>query len=103
MRFFSGKSSAVVKIALLQKGDEFAKAIDAQAASALARQTSAKVLNVRLVNGSKAVVTYTIELAGAPVLAHRTGTAVKVAGSWKVGDASFCALLRLQGSAPAAC
>jgi hypothetical protein len=37
------------------------------------------------------------------VLQHQKGTAVKVGRAWKVGLASFCRLLSLQGKPPAAC
>ena len=38
-------------------------------------------------------------------LANQTGTAVYEGGTWKVGDVSFCQLLKLEnnGTAPAAC
>jgi hypothetical protein len=52
---------------------------------------------------STASVTYTILLAGKPVVPHATGTAVKSGGTWLVSDASFCQLLRLEGAAPPGC
>jgi hypothetical protein len=50
-------------------------------------------------------VTYDILLAGKPALTHQTGQAVHQDGTWKVGDASFCALLALEnrGKAPSVC
>ena len=38
-------------------------------------------------------------------LANQTGTAVYEGGIWKVGDVSFCQLLKLEnnGTAPSAC
>jgi hypothetical protein len=102
-RFFSGKTSASEKAALLQNGPALQKAIAAQAKSPLAKQSSAKVTRVTLVGPSKATVVYTIYLGGKPALAHQKGTAVEVGGDWKVGLASFCKLLSLQGAPPAAC
>ncbi|HZU21026.1 MAG TPA: hypothetical protein VE982_07380 [Gaiellaceae bacterium] len=102
-RFFSGKTSASQKAGLLQNGRALAKAIGAQASSPLAKQSSAKVTSVTLAGPSKATVVYTIYLGGKPALAHQKGTAVKIGGKWKVGLASFCKLLRLQGAPPAAC
>lgn len=102
-RFFSGKTSASQKTSLLQHGSAFAAAIRAQVASPLAKQSSAKVSSVTLEGPGKAKVVYTIDVAGKPALQHQTGTAVRVNGSWRVGDKSFCSLLRLQGSAPPAC
>src|SRR5579884_3115692 len=63
----------------------------------------AQVNSVTLAGPSKATVVYTIYLGGKPALAHQKGTAVKIGGKWKVGLASFCKLLRLQGAPPAAC
>jgi hypothetical protein len=102
-RFFAGSTSAAEKTTLLEHGAVLAKQINAQAASALAKQSSAKVARVTLVGTSQATVLYTIYLAGKPALEHQRGTAVKVAGTWKVGLRSFCRLLALQGTTPPAC
>lgn len=102
-RFFAGSTPATQKAALLQNGAAVAKAIGVQASSPLAKQSSAKVAHVTLIGPSKANVLYTIYLGGKPALAHQKGTAVKIAGKWKVGLASFCKLLSLQGAPPAAC
>jgi len=105
--FFNGKTPAQQKIALLQNGQQFAAVIQAQAGSTLAQSSAAKVSKV-VVNGSSAEVTYTIMLGGAPVLTNQQGQAVLEGSTWKVGDASFCALLALQSggntsSLPPAC
>lgn len=101
--FFSGKTSASTKISLLQNGQQFAPVINAQSKSPLAAQSSAQVSTVKLKGPSTATVTYTVLLAGKPALKNATGTAVKVGGSWKVSDPSFCALLTLEGAAPPSC
>jgi hypothetical protein len=102
-RFFAGTTSAADKVQLLENGSAFAAAIEAQAKSALARQSSARVTRVTLVGPHKATVHYSIDLSGKPALTGQTGTAVKVGAAWKVGQASFCRLLALQGSVPTAC
>lgn len=102
-RFFAGTTSASDKQALLQNGSAFAAAITAQANSPLARGTTATVSNVTLVSADKAQVTYTVLIGGLPALTNQTGTAVLVDGSWKVGAASFCQLLALEGQTPSAC
>lgn len=102
-RFFAGSTSAADKVALLENGSAYAQAIEAQAKSVLAQQSSAKVTRVTIVGPEKATVHYTIDLSGKPALTGQTGTAVKVGDAWKVGQASFCRLLTLQGSAPKAC
>jgi hypothetical protein len=103
--FFSGTTSAAKKISLLQNGQKFAAVIEAQARSGLAKSASAKVTAVSVTSPTKATVTYDILLAGKPALTNQTGQAVYQDGTWKVGDASFCALLALEngGKAPSAC
>jgi hypothetical protein len=53
-------------------------------------------------------VTYNILLGGQPALSNQSGVAVKQAGTWKVGVASFCGLLAVENGGktsglPAAC
>jgi hypothetical protein len=50
-------------------------------------------------------VSYNITLNGTAALSNQTGTAVYEGGIWKVGDVSFCQLLKLEnnGTAPAGC
>jgi hypothetical protein len=102
-RFFSAQTSAREKQRLLQHGPRFSAALQAQAKSPLAGRSSAAVKSVTLEGPRRAKVRYTIDLGGKPALEHQTGTAVKENGSWKVGDASFCSLLKLGGTPPAAC
>jgi hypothetical protein len=47
-------------------------------------------------------VAYTVKL-GSAGLPKQTGTAVRENGTWKVGYASLCRLVALQGSTPSAC
>ena len=103
--FFNGKTSAAKKIALLENGQKFASVINAQAGSGLAGSAGAKVTAVVVNSPTKATVSYDITLSGTTALANQTGTAVYQNGTWKVGDVSFCQLLKLEnnGTAPAAC
>ncbi len=57
------------------------------------------------VTASQATVKYDILLGTTPALTNQTGTAVFQGGTWKVGDGSFCGLLKLEGlkSLPPAC
>ncbi len=77
--------------------------IDDQASSSLAKGASAKVKKVRLVSDTEANVTYTVLLDGVAALSNQTGTAVLQGGTWKVGSASFCGLLSLEGVKTTAC
>ena len=102
-RFFAGTTSASDKQALLENGSAFAAAIAAQANSPIAKSTMAIVSKVTVVSADEAQVTYTISIGGLPALTNQTGTAVLVNGVWKVGAASFCQLLSLEGQTPSAC
>jgi hypothetical protein len=103
--FFNGSTSAAKKISVLQNGDKFAAIIKAQAGSGLASTAGAKVTAVVVNSATSATVSYNITLSGATALANQTGTAVNEDGIWKVGDISFCQLLKLEnnGTAPSVC
>jgi hypothetical protein len=103
--FFNGQTSAAKKISLLENGQKFATVINAQAGSGLASSAGAKVTAVVVNSATKATVTYDITLSGATALGNQTGTAVYQGGIWKVGDVSFCQLLKLEnaGSSPSVC
>ena len=103
--FFNGQTSAAKKISLLENGQKFAPVINAQAGSGLASSAGAKVTAVVVNSATKATVTYDITLGGATALANQTGTAIYQDGVWKVGDVSFCQLLKLEnaGTAPSVC
>ena len=103
--FFDGQTSAAKKIQLLQNGSKFASLINAQAGSGLASSAGAKVTAVVVNSATSATVSYDITLSGATALPNQTGTAVYQDGIWKVGDVSFCQLLKLEnaGSSPSVC
>jgi hypothetical protein len=103
--FFNFKTPTDKRIALLQNGNQFASIIKGQAGQGLASTANAKVLSVSNVTASQATVKYNILLGTTPALTNQTGTAVLQDGTWKVGDGSFCGLLKLEGlkSLPPAC
>lgn len=101
--FFSGATPASRKIELLQNGGEFADIIRAQANSPMAKGAGVKVSAVDLSSPTTATVEYSIVLNGQVALANQTGRAVLEAGTWKVGDTSFCALLALEGQTVPSC
>ena len=96
--FFDGKTSAAKKISLLQNGQKFASVINAQAGSGIATSAGAKVTTVVVNSPAKATVKYNITLGGTTALANQTGTAVYQDGMWKVGDVSFCQLLKIENA-----
>ncbi len=105
--FFAGSTPVKQKIALLQNGQSFAGVIKSQASSPtiapLAKSVSASVASVTLTSATKAKVKYSLDLGGKPALSNQTGIAVLQAGTWKVGDQSFCALLALEQITAPAC
>lgn len=103
-KFFSSSTPISEKAALLQNGSSFASAMgafDKVAPSGL----GAKVTGVTLTSATAATVKYNIVASSSTLLPNQTGQAVLQGGTWKVGDASFCGLLKLVpgGSTPAAC
>jgi hypothetical protein len=103
--FFDGQTPAAKKVPLLQNGQKFAALIKAQAGSGMASTSGAKVTAVAVNSATSATVRYDITVSGSPVLSNQTGTAVYQDGTWKVGDVSFCQLLKLQdnGKTPSVC
>jgi hypothetical protein len=95
-KFFAGTTPAAEKISLLQNGDQFAGVIKAQAGQPLSQATQANVTAVKMISATEAQVTYSILMNGQVALADQTGQAVLENGSWKVGAASFQALLALE-------
>jgi hypothetical protein len=76
----------------------FAAVIKAQQRSPLAQGATAKVNGVVLTSPTKATVAYDILLNGTPALPNQQGQAIYQDGIWKVGDSSFCGLLKLENS-----
>jgi hypothetical protein len=105
LEFFNASTPTATAVSLLQDGTKFAAVIDAEAKSPFAKEASATVSGVKLTSPSTATVTYTLKLAGQPIpgLKNASGMALKTGGTWEVADASFCQLLKLEGSAPPAC
>ncbi|MCU1492685.1 MAG: hypothetical protein JWO62_449 [Acidimicrobiaceae bacterium] len=101
--FFAGSTPARRKIALLQNGASFARIIDGQASSPLAKSVAATVSKVTLTSPTRATVRYSLTLGGQPALTNQSGVSVLQGGTWKVGAKSFCALLALEQVKAAAC
>jgi ABC-type glycerol-3-phosphate transport system substrate-binding protein len=102
-QFFSSDTSLSTRVALLQNGPRFKSVISALASNPLASDTSATVSSVKLEGADQAKVVFTVNVSGNPLLENKTGTAVRTGGKWKVGYASLCKLIALEGSPPAAC
>jgi hypothetical protein len=101
-KFFSGQTSVSDRVALLQNGSTFEGVIRGFATLPLAKNVNATVSSVTLQGANNAKVVYTVKL-GSAGLPRQTGTAVRQNGVWKVGDASLCKLVSLQGSTPSVC
>jgi len=104
-KFFDSSTPVSEKVTLLQNGKVLEPAIRALVALPLASNLGAKVTAVTVTSPTKAAVTYNITSGGSSLLSGQKGTAVYQDGTWKVGTASLCGLLRLVpgGSVPAAC
>lgn len=100
--FFGYKSTLAQSQAALQHGAQFTKTLQEQGKSSLADKSTASVTSAR-VAGNVGYVTFTIAENGSPLLTNMQGYAVREGGTWKVAARTFCALLRLQGSAPSQC
>ena len=98
--FFNFKTPTAKRIALLENGSQFASIIKGQAGQGLASTANAKVKSVTNVTASQATVKYDILLGTTPALTNQSGTAVFQDGTWKVGDGSFCGLLKLEQLKP---
>jgi hypothetical protein len=92
--FFSSSTPNSKRVELLQNGQTFASTVNAFASSPLASAVSAKVISVELTSPTQATVKYDLTAAGQSVASGATGVAVLENGTWKVGDASFCGLLK---------
>jgi hypothetical protein len=101
-KFFSGQTSIPDRVAVLQNGPKFKALVTSFANNPLAKNVSVAVSSVTLQGANKAKVVYTVKL-GSAGLPKQTGTAVVENGTWKVGYASLCKLVALQGSTPSVC
>ncbi len=104
-KFFSSSTPTAQRVSLLQNGSKFTTAINDLASLPLASGIGAKVTNVVVNSPTKATVTYNLTANGTALLSNQSGTAVYQDGTWKVGDASLCALFKLVpgGTVPSAC
>ncbi|MCL4368474.1 MAG: hypothetical protein M1337_04840 [Actinobacteria bacterium] len=100
VKFFDGTVAAQDKIGLLENGQQYTKELDANAASPLAKLSTATVSAVTITSPTTATVTYSILVSSQPALPDQTGQAVKQNGAWTVSAKTFLDLLALQaGSA----
>jgi hypothetical protein len=94
-KFFDAKTPTATRQSLLENGSQFPPST--LAARGIAAEASAKVLSVSNVSpGVNATVTYNVLLGTTVALPNQTGQAVYQNGTWKVGTASFCGLLKLE-------
>jgi hypothetical protein len=77
--------------------------VNGQASSGLAQSATAKVSTVTDLTATSASVRYAIYLGSTPALPNQLGVAINQAGTWKVSDASFCVLLKLEGVRTPSC
>lgn len=103
VKFFDPKTPVATSVSLLQDGPAFQAALEAQAQGSLAQGAAAEVSKVSLQSPDTAKVVFSILVNGKALLTDQPGYAVRDGGTWKVAAQTFCGLLTLQGSPPAAC
>jgi hypothetical protein len=101
--FFNPKTAEAQSEATLQHGPTFKDALDAASKTSQAQAVSATVSTVNQISADVAYVTFTLSVGGTAMLPNTHGYAVRDSGTWKVAAQTFCTLLQLQGTAPAAC
>src|SRR3954447_2994113 len=101
-KFFNSKTTPADSQVALQHGEAFKQTLEEQAKGSYSKDSG---VNVASVTGSGPVlnVTFTLTSGGAPLLSNVKGFAVQEDGHWKVAAATFCVLLKLEGSPPPAC
>jgi hypothetical protein len=104
-KFFNSNTPVSEKVTLLQNGKILEPAIKAFDSLPLANNIGAKVTAVTVNTPTSATVTYNITSGGTSLLSNQKGTSVNQGGTWKVGTASLCGLLKLVpgGTVPTAC
>jgi hypothetical protein len=101
--FFDTNTALGKSVSVLQHGPTFRSTLVKESKSPSAVDITAKVSAVNVVNNNVAKVTFTIYSGKTTLLPNNTGYAVREGGTWKVAAQTFCALLKLEGTAPAAC
>lgn len=101
--FFAPESTAAQVESVVQNGAQFRDAILAEGDSQYTGTSGVKIDKVTLQSTDVARVTFSVTSNGAVVLPGASGYAVRIGGSWKLAATTFCQLLTLQGTAPAAC
>jgi hypothetical protein len=101
--FFDGSKPADSKIPLLENGQDFAAVLRLQAQGPLAQGSTVTVSDISFLAPGRAKVSYSILVDAKPALPNQVGLSVLEDGTWKVADASFCALLTLEGSKTPLC
>jgi hypothetical protein len=96
---FNGKAPIPSRLALVQDGPQVAAFVNAQAKTSFgeaAAGSTATISSVTVTSPTQATVHYEVLLLGTPLLKNQVGTAVYLAGVWKVAIASFCGLTYLE-------
>lgn len=96
--FFDPKTTIPSKEKYLENGTVLAPLLQGFAADPRVSQVSAAVTNVAFTSATTATVTYALSLQGTVVEPNATGKAVLQDGTWKVADATLCALVALTGN-----
>lgn len=99
--FFNGKTKVARSEAVLQHGPVFHKTLIQQGKSSYAKNSGVTVTTVNKVSKKVVAVKFTV-ISGSIHFPYH-GNAVREGGTWKVAAKTLCALLKVEGDAPAAC
>jgi hypothetical protein len=102
---FNGATPIEQRVQYLEDGEELADLVQEQFAilGEQARNTTAKVKDIKVIDESTAEFVFDVLLAGAPVVPDYPGLAKLIDGQWKVARITLCDLLRLAGQQPREC
>lgn len=101
--FFAASTPMTTRENLLQNGKQFAQPMQAEFTQLSTEKPSVTVNSVSFPNKTTAMVNYTVDLNGQPVLKNQTGESLYIGNNWLVSDSTLCQLLSMGGSAPAIC
>ena len=102
-QFFASTTTVQAREQLLENGSQFAGLMTTEFNALGSQSPSAIVSSVDVVSSTSANVYYKVELNKQPILTGQKGQAVFQDGTWKVGDATLCGLLSMDGQHPAIC
>jgi hypothetical protein len=98
--FFSPVGSIADHQALLENGDRFAAELTKSAKDPNAANLSANLLTATVFRDQADVTYDLLAKGGVKLLTGAQGVAVRIKGQWKVGQKTYCTLIKLSDPSP---